>query len=294
MRCRQAELRCMLGGMIDEPSLPMIAGRPDGCVHGRGLYMATTVAAVWIPLVAMLIPANRADDEEAPALICRLPAEVGVVLGDVRYADPDPHALRAARDRILATTKHGPDPHTDPGVEVRCLFHALRSRAWRTSTPSSRRSSAAWTRCPPAARVSEAGDDSRLTELGCRQATDAARELAVEPITRIYASTLRRARQTAELLATTPGLRITAVPELVEAECNAGVLRAWVVDRDLGRRAADGETGHQVLARVTAALQKIVDAPPARPSVPRRVGRPRLALPGMACIGAARGGRLMP
>ena len=152
MRCRQAEFRCMLGGMIDEPSLPMIAGRPDGCVDGWRLYLATTVAAVWIPLAATLIPANRADDEEAPALICWLPAEVGFVLGDVRYADPDLHALRAAQDRILVTTKHGPDPHTDPGVEVRRLFYALRSRAWRTSTPSSRRSSAAWTRCPPAAR----------------------------------------------------------------------------------------------------------------------------------------------
>src|SRR5205823_6797697 len=122
MRCRQAEFRCMLGGMIDEPSLPMIAGRPDGCVYGWRLYLATTVAAVWIPLAATLIPANRADDEEAPAPICRLPAEVGFVPGDVRYADPDLHALRAAQDRILVTTKHGPDPHTDPGVEVRRLF----------------------------------------------------------------------------------------------------------------------------------------------------------------------------
>jgi alpha-ribazole phosphatase/probable phosphoglycerate mutase len=52
------------------------------------------------------------------------------------------------------------------------------------------------------------------------------------------------------------------MPELVEADCSADVLRAWVVDRDLGRRAADGETGHQVLARMTAALQQIVSAYP--------------------------------
>ena len=116
--------------------------------------------------------------------------------------------------------------------------------------------------CEANAGVPEAGDDSRLTALGCRQATDAASELAVEPITRIYASTALRARQTAELLATTPGLHITAMPELVEADCSADVLRAWVVDRDLGRRAADGETGHQVLARMTAALRKIVAAHP--------------------------------
>jgi len=142
MRCRQAEFRCMLGGMIDEPSLPMIAGRPDGCVDGRRLYLATTVAAVWIPLAATLIPANRADDEEAPALICRLPAEVGFVLGDVRYADPDLHALCAADGRVLVTSKPGPYPHADDGVEVRRVFHELRSRALENfNRPSLARSS---------------------------------------------------------------------------------------------------------------------------------------------------------
>ena len=105
-----------------------------------------------------------------------------------------------------------------------------------------------------------------LTARGRHQAIDAAQTLAAEPITRIYASTALRARQTAELLATTlaatPGLRITAMPELVEVRCTAEVLRAWVIEQDLGRRAADGETGHQVVARVTAAFQKIAGAHP--------------------------------
>ena len=86
-----------------------------------------------------------------------------------------------------------------------------------------------------------------LTARGRHQAIEAAQQLAAEPITRIYSSTAPRARQTAELLATalatTPGLHITAMPELVEVGVTAEVLRAWVVEQDLGQRAADGETG---------------------------------------------------
>jgi alpha-ribazole phosphatase/probable phosphoglycerate mutase len=101
-----------------------------------------------------------------------------------------------------------------------------------------------------------------LTARGRHQAIAAAQQLATEPLTRIYASTALRARQTAALLATTPGLPITALPELVEVRCTAEVLRAWVVEQDLGRRAADGEAGQQVVARVTAALQQIASAHP--------------------------------
>ena len=113
------------------------------------------------------------------------------------------------------------------------------------------------------AEVAGAGNDSRLTARGRDQAIDAARELAAEQITGIYCSTALRARQTAEILATAPdrpGLRVTAMPELVEADVRAAVLRAWVVEQDLGRLAADGETGHQVVARVTAAFETIVGA----------------------------------
>ena len=52
------------------------------------------------------------------------------------------------------------------------------------------------------------------------------------------------------------------MPELVEVGCTAEVLRAWVVEQDLRRRVADGETGHQVVARVTAAFQQIAGAHP--------------------------------
>jgi hypothetical protein len=100
-----------------------------GWVDGWKLHLATTVAAVWIPLAAELTAANRADNEEAPALLARLPAEVRFVLGDVHYNDPALRALCAASGRILVTTERGPSPHTDDGVEVRRVFHSLRSRA---------------------------------------------------------------------------------------------------------------------------------------------------------------------
>src|SRR5262245_58765552 len=100
-----------------------------GWVYGWKLHLATTVAAVWIPLAATLTPANRADNEEAPALLDRLPAEVRFVLGDVHYNDPALQALCAGADRVLVTTQRGPYPHTDDGVEVRRVFHALRSHA---------------------------------------------------------------------------------------------------------------------------------------------------------------------
>jgi broad specificity phosphatase PhoE len=113
-----------------------------------------------------------------------------------------------------------------------------------------------------------------LTARGHRQAIDAARTLAAEPITRVYSSTAMRARQTAGHLAALRALNVTAMPELVEVGIGqhegtddpairartAQVLHAWVVEEDLGQRVSDGETGQQVVARVTAAIQKIARA----------------------------------
>lgn len=113
-----------------------------------------------------------------------------------------------------------------------------------------------------AAGAAGALPNTPLTARGRRQAIEAAQQLAAEPITRIYSSTALRARQTAALLATTPGLPITAMPELVEVGCIADELRAWVIEQDLGRRGADGEMGYQVVARVTAAFQQIASAHP--------------------------------
>ncbi len=63
-----------------------------------------------------------------------------------------------------------------------------------------------------------------LSGQGRHQAIEAAQRLAAEPITGIYSSTAQRARQTAEPLATTPDLHITAMPWLVEVGCDVATL----------------------------------------------------------------------
>lgn len=134
-----------------------------------------------------------------------------------------------------------------------------------------------------------------LTARGRQQAVEAAQELAAEPITAIYASTALRARQTAELLAATPGRPITAMPGLVEARCTADELRAWVVDRDLAQRAEDGETGEQVVARVMAAFRQIVGAHPgATVAVVGHVASLTVALGRSCALGPGVWGTLLP
>jgi Transposase DDE domain len=100
-----------------------------GWVYGWKLHLISTVAAVWIPLAAELTPANVADNEQAPPLLAVLPAEVRFVLGDQHYNDPALCDHCTAHDRVLVTTKRGAYPHHDDGVEVRRVFHELRSRA---------------------------------------------------------------------------------------------------------------------------------------------------------------------
>lgn len=100
-----------------------------GWVYGWKLHIACVVASVWIPLSAQLTPANEADNEIAPALIYELPPEARFVLGDLHYNAPNVREACALTGRILVTTEYGPYPHTDAGVEVRRIFHKLRSLA---------------------------------------------------------------------------------------------------------------------------------------------------------------------
>ena len=85
------------------------------------------MAKVWIPLAAELTPANVADSEVAPSLLCRIPAEVRFVLGDKHYNTPALREQCEEDERCLVTTQPGRYPHTDDGVEVRRIFHKLRS-----------------------------------------------------------------------------------------------------------------------------------------------------------------------
>jgi len=100
-----------------------------GWVYGWKLHIVATVAAVWIPLSAELTAANVADSELAPELVCRLPAEVRFVLGDRHYNTEELREQCEEDGRILVTSQYGRYPHKDDGVEVRRIFHKLRSLA---------------------------------------------------------------------------------------------------------------------------------------------------------------------
>ncbi len=103
-----------------------------GWVYGWKLHLVASAASVWIPLAALLTPANAADNEQAPALIRELPSELHFLLGDVHYLDTELGRLCEERGLILVTTHNTqghPYPHTDAGVEVRRLLHKTRSLA---------------------------------------------------------------------------------------------------------------------------------------------------------------------
>jgi DDE family transposase len=100
-----------------------------GWVYGWKLHVANVVGAVWIPIAAALTAANTADNEVAPSLIRELPSETRFVLGDIHYNAPNVEQTCDARGCVLVTPQYGAYPHTDPGVEVRRIFHKLRSRA---------------------------------------------------------------------------------------------------------------------------------------------------------------------
>ncbi len=100
-----------------------------GWCYGWKLHLVSTVAAIWIPLAADLTAANVADNEMAGQLLSELPAEVRFVTGDLHYNAPNVRECCEQSERILVATQRRPYPHTDDGVEVRRIFHKLRSLA---------------------------------------------------------------------------------------------------------------------------------------------------------------------
>jgi len=100
-----------------------------GWVYGYKLHLIVTVGAVWLPLAAALTPANIADNGQAVALLDALRQAALFVLGDTAFNDPALRTHCQKHQRTLVTTARGPYPHTDDGVEVRRLFHRLRSHA---------------------------------------------------------------------------------------------------------------------------------------------------------------------
>ncbi len=119
-------------GIVPHSSIDTQAGWTKsgwhGWIYGWKLHLAVTVGAAWIPLAARLTPANAADNKVAPLLIEALPKEVRFVLGDVHYDDNDLREACLQDERFLVTPRRGAYPHTDPGVEVRRIFHLLRHR----------------------------------------------------------------------------------------------------------------------------------------------------------------------
>src|SRR5207244_8321186 len=75
------------------------------------------------------VAANVAANEAAPALLDELPVDARYVLGDRHYNAPNVQDTCERAGRTLVTTHYGPYPHTDGGVEVRRVFHKLRSLA---------------------------------------------------------------------------------------------------------------------------------------------------------------------
>jgi hypothetical protein len=120
-------------GIVPHTSIDTEAGWTKsgwhGWVYGWKLHLAIAVCGVWIPLCARLTPANTADNEMAPHLVEELPEEARFVLGDIHYNAPNVREACESTERFLVTTKRGAYPHTDDGVEVRRIFHKLRSMA---------------------------------------------------------------------------------------------------------------------------------------------------------------------
>ena len=98
-----------------------------GWWYGWKLHLAVVVGSLWLPLAAEFTIASDADNLIAPRLLEQLPLAVRYVLGDTHYNTPELRAECALHNRELVATRRGPYPHRDGGVEVRRIFHKLRS-----------------------------------------------------------------------------------------------------------------------------------------------------------------------
>lgn len=98
--------------------------------------------------------------------------------------------------------------------------------------------------------------DVHLTPLGREQARLAARALATVPITAIYASPLRRARETAQPIAEALGLPVTILDEI--AERNWGELEGQPRHSHVrGAKPIGGESTEDFMQRVLAGFAQV-------------------------------------
>jgi broad specificity phosphatase PhoE len=112
-----------------------------------------------------------------------------------------------------------------------------------------------------------------LTDLGREQAEAALAALRSAPVAAVYASTARRAVETAEIVAKGFPLDLPVQREdglieygvgVLERSSNSAagrksqeVLRRWIVDGDLDAKLPLGETGRSVVARFQASMERI-------------------------------------
>ncbi len=104
--------------------------------------------------------------------------------------------------------------------------------------------------------------DPPLNEAGRAQARALAERLAEVELDAIYSSDLRRARETAEIVAAAKGLTVTTDPGLREVDVGSwsGLTRGEIADRFPDAEQHDGESAEEHLARVLAAVDRIARA----------------------------------
>jgi len=106
--------------------------------------------------------------------------------------------------------------------------------------------------------------DPTLNETGREQARSLAAQLRSTPIDAVYSSDLRRAHETAEIVAEPHGVPVVVEPGLREVNVGewSGLTRAEVERRFPGGERPGGETREQHAARVLAAAERIARAHP--------------------------------
>ena len=104
--------------------------------------------------------------------------------------------------------------------------------------------------------------DPPLNETGRAQAGALAEQLRETPFDAVYSSDLRRAHETAEIVAEPHGVPVVADPGLREIDVGSwsGLTRSEIQERFPDGDRPDGETRDQHAARVLAAIERIARA----------------------------------
>jgi broad specificity phosphatase PhoE len=105
--------------------------------------------------------------------------------------------------------------------------------------------------------------DPPLNDTGRAQARELAEQLRTTPFDAVYTSDLRRAAETAEIVAAPHGVPVVSDPELREIDIGSwsGLTKSEIQERFHGER-VDGETRERHAARVLAAVERIARGHP--------------------------------